>query len=126
MNDDRLHEVLAAVPRDAASEGFTAATMRRVQDRQKRRRRLPFVAAASITIALAGGALAVRQLGEVREERRIKALRAERQAIAAGLEELKRMTTEPPVVYVGGNDDIDVVLDVSKPQPAAVPVSWRE
>jgi predicted MPP superfamily phosphohydrolase len=126
MNDDRLHEVLAAVPRDAASEGFTPATMRRLRELQARRRRLPLVAAASITIALAAGALAVRQIGEVREERRLDALRAERQAIAAELEELKRMTAEPPVVYVGGNDDIDVVMDVSKPQPAAVPVSWRE
>ncbi|MHB0972437.1 MAG: hypothetical protein ACYC7A_09670 [Thermoanaerobaculia bacterium] len=126
MNDDRLRDVLAALPRDAASEGFTAATLERLRARQARRRRFPLVAAASLTLALAGGALAVRQIGEIREAERLEQLRAERAAIAAELEELKRLTAEPPVVYLGGNDQVDVVLDVSQPASDAVPVSWRD
>lgn len=126
MNDDRLRDVLAALPHEPASEGFTAATLGRLRARQARRRRVPLVAAASLTLALAGGAFAVRQMGEVREAHRLEQLRAERAAIAAELEELKRMTEAPPVVYVGGNDKVDVVLDVSQPAADAVPVSLRD
>lgn len=128
MNDDRLHDVLATLPRDAASDGFTAATMQRLRDRRARRRRMPLVAAASVVFALTAGALTVRQVSEIREERRLAALRAEQRAIAAELEELKALTDDQQaIVYVGGDENVDVVLDLSKPEAETnvKTVSWE-
>ena len=123
---DALRETLRGLPAATPSPAFTARVLARL-DRPPRPRRRPIpawvTAAATMAVLVAGlwGVAVGRQAWQ--EQRRREALRAESAALARELAALHKELAEPaPVLYLGGNEQVDVVLDVSAlPIAAAAP-----
>ncbi len=140
MTRDPLREALRSLPRERAGANFTPRLMARLAEE----RRLPALwslrgrlswrstwqtAAAAVVLAglLAAGGVALSRLAGGSEaggaipaapasrRARIERFEAERAHLAAELQELKRMAdTEDPVIYLGGDDRVDLVLDVGR------------
>jgi hypothetical protein len=127
MNDNHLDRglgrLLRELPREKAREGFTARVAARLPAAEPRRaasvpRYRLAVAAAALVVALGSAGLLRQQALEREEVRRAEV----RKALAEIRSEHERLTrelhaiSEPPVVYVGGNDDVDLVVDLSRVQ----------
>lgn len=131
VSDDRLHELLQALPRERAGRDFTAKVMRRLAESPPaspsatgtllpfpaQRRRLPgwsgwLVAAAALLLV----GLGLREWQHQREleesMRRIAELRGQFQELASELKALREEAAARPVVYLGGNENVDLVLDL--------------
>ncbi|HXT21544.1 MAG TPA: hypothetical protein VN811_01650 [Thermoanaerobaculia bacterium] len=123
---DALREALRSLPAAAPGLAFTTRVLARL-DRPARPRRRPIpawvTAAATMAVLVAGlwGVAAGRQAWQ--EQRRRAAMRAESAALARELAALHEELAEPaPVLYLGGNEQVDVVLDLSAlPIAAAAP-----
>jgi hypothetical protein len=122
MSDERLRAALRSLPPPTPGDAFTAQVMARLATAPGRRRGVaPRWAAAAAALALAAGlgwgavAFAGRQ--------RTAALRAETAALARELAALRAEAAQPgPLIYVGGNEEVDLVLDLAAlPMAAAVP-----
>ncbi len=120
--DDQLTRALRSLPRDQARPGFAEAVRRRLEERNHRRS----FAVAPLRLAVAAACLLLLVLG-AREWRhhhqrqqtaaRLAALESESRILAAELESLRRqLTMAEPVVYLGGNNDLDLVLDLAQLQ----------
>ncbi len=150
MNDDQLETALKSLPREQAGLGFTAGVLRRID--QPSLRFLPayrafrssrigagvfnrhainatIIVAAVLVLALG---LGWREMRQHQAAEHLQVLLAEKQELEAELESLRRLTARArPVVYLGGNDEIDLVLDLarfqrqggfgSKPSTATLP-----
>ena len=124
---DPLLAGLRALPREAAGEGFTARVLERL-DRAPVAARLDpnglpawRLAAAAALAALALGALvlslapALPPAAERARPARLDALEAEHASLAAELAEIRRLAEEPvPLLYLGGDDEVDLVLDLGR------------
>lgn len=130
LSDDQLGAALRSLPREAASPGFTAAVMARLAARENRnaevvafpgQRRLPawsgwLMAAAALLLC----GLGLREWQHQRELddslRRIAELRGQYQELAGQIAELKKEAAggSRPVVYLGGNREVDLVLDLDR------------
>jgi hypothetical protein len=134
--DSAVLGVLASLPREQASPGFTAAVLERARTAEKPAAelgwsRMTTLLAASlvlVTVVTAGVLERAHQKKELRG--RVDALRSEHEMLAHELAELKRASAEEPaVVYLGGDENVDVVLtldpkSVSTTSPgAAVPAA---
>ena len=124
MEDHGLGRLLRELPRERAREGFTARVLARLDAWPEpsvwRRPRLVFAAAALAAVMVSAGLLQVRaeRVEEVRktEARRIlRELRSEHESLKQELQEL----SGPPVIYLGGNEKVDLVVDLSRVQNAA-------
>jgi hypothetical protein len=125
MGEEELDRLLALLPPRTAAPDFTRRVLERLGRRPPARApRLRLAAAAClILIVLAGAAVSV--FHQRRERARLAAIRAEQRQIAAELEVLKRATrVADPVVYLGGDDRVDYVLDLRQFQPVQ-PASRR-
>lgn len=124
---DPLGEALRSLPRAAPREGFTERLLERADAPGPGRLPGPaiarWVAAATLaTIALAGALSLPRsplRPGSEHDRReRMEALEAERLRLSAELEEIRRLATtvhDPaPVLYLGGDEEVDVVLDLGR------------
>lgn len=120
MNDDRLSAALESLPREQAGPEFTAGVLRRIEPATPRwlpaerpaRRWAPLAAAALVVLTLGFGwrEWRHRQMAES-----LQALLAEKQALEAELESLRRLTRAArPVVYLGSDDEVDLVLDLER------------
>lgn len=126
---DHLRAALRSLPTAAPGAAFTARVVARLDRSLRpappRLRPVPaWVTAAATMAVLVGGVWGVavgRQAWQ--QEKRRAALRAESAAIARELQQLHEQVAAPaPVVYLGGNEQVDVVLDVSSlPIAAAAP-----
>jgi hypothetical protein len=132
MNDDRTRELLRALPRTNVSPSFTARVLARLDEPQQRHpARWPRLAvgATALTLAVvlvgAGAWRFERERSAARARAELELLRAEQQALAADLANLREATSTD--LYLGGNDNVDLVFDVSRGRrPAGVqPVSLR-
>ena len=123
--DDGLREALRGLPAATPGPAFTARVLARLDRPRARRAHVPaWVTAAATMAVLAGGLWGVtagRQAWQ--QERRRAALRAESAALARELAALHEEVAKPaPVLYLGGNEQVDVVLDLSSlPIAAAAP-----
>lgn len=133
---DRLPEALGralrALPRERAGAGFTRGVLDRLEAGGDRAARggprfsglapgaVRLAAASAVTAVALAGALTV--AGPVRERagapdraqraERLEALDAERARLANELAEIRRLAREPlPVVYLGGDESVDLVVD---------------
>jgi hypothetical protein len=125
MNDERLDEALRALPRPGASPDFTARVLGRVArgrftGERGSRGRIIGVAALAAAVLLAAP-LGMRRLGErtddaaARRAAQLRALRDEGARLAAELEDLRRLGEEEvPVIYVGSDHGVDLVLSVAR------------
>lgn len=132
----QLSELLAAMPREKASKGFTAQVLARIvaapaqgttsptratvsESKGLRWPLAPLLAAAAILcISLGFGGRELWHRHE-REEAvaRYETLRAEHEALEAELHRLRLLAVEArPVVYLGGDENVEYVVDLSAPQ----------
>ena len=121
MEDHRLGDLLRELPREQARPGFTARVLERLDSRERAPRR-PFrlalagAAAAAILAAVSTGIVTGvvmdRQAQSRKDEARriLQEIRAEHGRLEQEVHEL----SQPPVVYIGGNEDVDLVLDLGK------------
>jgi hypothetical protein len=114
--------ILRELPREQAREGFTTRVLAGVDKRPEpmawRRPRLVFATAALVALMASAGVLQYRADQQERhaEARRIlHELRSEHDSLKQELESL----SAPPVVYVGGNEQVDLVVDLSRVRNAS-------
>lgn len=119
MEDHRIGELLRGLPRERARTGFTARVVRNLDAPEAGRPALRWRPAAALTavllvaVALSAGLLHARKAESVRtaEARQIlEEIRAEHGRLAREVEEM----SEPPVIYLGGTEDVDFVVDLSR------------
>jgi hypothetical protein len=119
MEDHRLGDLLRELPREHARPGFTARVLDRLDAPERRFRPGPVFAAACaalLLVAVSGGVLMSRQPGsrdtiETAEAQQIlRQLRAEHERLERELYQIP----QPRRVYIGGNEDVDFVLDLGQ------------
>ena len=119
MEDHRIGELLRELPREHARTGFTARVIRNLDAPETGRpvvRWRPvaaLTAALLVAVALSAGLLQARKAESVRaaEARQLlEEIRAEHGRLAREVEEM----SEPPVIYLGGTEDVDFVVDLSQ------------
>lgn len=142
LDDRRLSALLGSLPRERARIGFASRVAARLDDPPGRPRsrvgRLRIAAVAGVAAGLAilvAGISLYRVSEEHRQERRIaevrralSEIRDEHRALAAEIERLPAAGSEPHVVYLGGDDQADYFVDLSRvdepktdpPVPAAL------
>lgn len=115
--DDELRRALREWPEEA-SPGFNRRLLERLGERPRRGRlRLRPAVAASCGALL----LALTLLGTLSPQRPFEAdpavpreeLLSEYRALEMELEQLRRLASEPPVLYLGGDETFDLVFDLA-------------
>ena len=137
-HDRRLSELLAALPRERAAADFTAGVLQRIEAAPqwpalqwpaprrpaprrpalRWRRQAPLLAAAALLfICLAFGGRELWHRHQYQEAvARLEALHAEHDALEAELHRLRRLAVETrPVLYLGGDETVEYVVDLSRP-----------
>ncbi|HEY0781802.1 MAG TPA: hypothetical protein VGE98_05045, partial [Thermoanaerobaculia bacterium] len=139
MEDQRLGEILRQLPRETARPGFTTRVLARLDGERPRRRapvhngRLRFALAASalVLVTVAAGRLrrdeprptptpastaAVAPAAVAQAQGTLRELRNEHDQLRRELEALRQPRGSAPssVLYVGGNDEMDLVIDLSR------------
>lgn len=123
---DRSLTLLSELPREQARPGFTGRILARLDERPAtpvwRRPRLVFATAALLAVTAMTASIGVVQVRAEREASRhaearrvLRELRSEHDSLKQELEEL----SAPPVLYIGGNDQVDLVVDLSRMRNAA-------
>ena len=142
LDDRRLSALLGSLPRERARTGFASRVAARLDDRPGRPRfragRLRIAVFAGVAAGLAGLVAGVSlyrfteerrsEEGRIAEVRRaLSEIRSEHRALEAEIERLPA-TSESNVIYLGGDDQADYFVDLSRvgepnnnpPVPAAV------
>jgi hypothetical protein len=115
MEDHRLGDLLRELPRESARPGFTTRVLRRLEAPERRRSmpRLALAGAMAATLAVTAGVLVDARrdaLEAVRAQQALQEIRAEHGRLEREVRELSR----PPLVYLGGNENVDLVLDLGQ------------
>lgn len=139
---DILH-ALRTLPREPAAEGFTARVLQRLDEPRRpapRFRLRPAAAGAALAALAAAVALVVGLRGTgtapappapqvaVRDARAaLEELRREQRRLERELTALSQLTaSDGPVIYIGGDETLDLVLDLGSEAPGTVqPASHR-
>jgi hypothetical protein len=123
VEDGKLTELLATLPRERASEDFTARVLQRIEATppQVSGQRWPMwtpllAAAALLFIALGFGGRELWHRHQVQESvARYKSLSAEHAALEMELRRLRRLAVVTrPVIYLGGDETVEYVVDLSR------------
>lgn len=127
MNDDQLSSALKSLPHEQASMGFTAGVLRRIDPPPPRLFPARWSFGATITRRAFGATITVvavlvlalgfgwREWRQHQAQQHMQVLLAEKRALEAELESLRRLTAEArPMVYLGGDDEVDLVLDLAR------------
>ena len=129
MKDHRLGELLRELPREHARPGFTARVLNRLESPE----RTPAIPRLALAGALAAFvAVGASMLMDARQEametararQTLEQIRAEHLRLA---QEVRDLSAPPPVVYLGGNEKVDLVLDLGKVggSEGATPVAYH-
>jgi hypothetical protein len=116
MEDHRLGDLLRELPGESARQGFTARVLNRLEAPERRRSmpRLALAGALAMTVltVTAGVLVDARRdaLEAVHARQALQEIRAEHGRLEREVQELSR----PPVVYLGGDENVDLVLDLGK------------
>lgn len=134
MEDHRLGDLLRELPREQARPDFTVRVLERLEMPAPvpRPRAGLLLAAATAVAMIAGVATGVRidrqtasrgATEEAQARQILEDLRAEHGRLELELREI----SQPPVVYIGGNEDVDLVLDLGKVREAegATPAAYH-
>jgi hypothetical protein len=121
MEDHRLGDLLRELPREQARPGFTARVLNRLEAPARRRwspwrvPRLALATALAVVLAAAAGVLVDARrdaIASARAERALAEIRAEHARLEREVQDLSAQ--QPSVVYLGGNEDVDLVIDLGK------------
>jgi hypothetical protein len=113
---DLLKDALLELPREHARPGFTARVLNRLDAPERRHALIPrFALSAALAVALAitAGVLVDARRNALADAQARQAL-AEIRAEHARLEREVQDLSQPSVVYLGGNEDVDLVLDLGR------------
>jgi|GEM_PF-2109151 len=121
MSDERIGKELRALPRERAPEDFTRRVLHHLP--RTKRRRVPAwgyrLATATAVILLLVVPMSLKHwsvsvnTGSEAMLAEIEAVRTEKERIEQELRQLREQAAEEsPVVYLGGNEDVGLVLDV--------------
>ncbi len=116
MEDHRLGDLLRDMPREHARPGFTARVLSRLDAPERRGALIPrfaLSAALALFLAVTAGVLVHARRDALAADHARQAL-AEIRAEHARLEREVRELSPPAVVYLGGTEDVDLVLDLGK------------
>ncbi len=121
---DPLLRALRELPRETASPDFTARVVERARTGEPETARLPRVAlAAAAALVLVSGIAAWRLEQERRRDAwldQVQAMQLESARLQRELDEL-RAAEAPPILYLGGDDQVDLFLDLAEdPRARAV------
>jgi hypothetical protein len=130
MEDHRTRQItdlLRELPAEHARPGFTARVLERLDAPLRTAPRRSFQralasAAALVAIAISAGLLVdwqVKHREAVEARQTLRELRAEHGRLQQELREI----SAPPVVYLGGDEKVDYVLDLGKVHDAEVVTS---
>lgn len=118
MEDHRIGDLLRELPRERARSGFTVRVLERLDAGEAGRpaflwRPVAVLAAAAFAaVAIPAGILmdqaADRKAAEARQI--LEEIRAEHSRLERQLEGL----AQPPVIYLGGDENVDFVLDLRR------------
>ena len=120
MEDHRLGDLLRELPREHARPGFTARVVNRLDAPERRRSipwripRLALATALTIVLTVTAGFLVKERrdaLANARAEQALAEIRAEHARLER---EVRELSDQPSVVYLGGNENVDLVLDLGK------------
>jgi hypothetical protein len=130
----RIAELLRELPREHARPGFTACVLEQLDAEPRNASRWSFrlapampaiTVAALLAVAISAGSLvewqgrARKHQEAARARQTLQELRAEHGRLEAELHAM----SEPPVVYLGGDEKVDYVLDLGKVRNAEVVTS---
>lgn len=139
MEDDRtrrtrqITELLRELPSEHARPGFTACVLEQLDAKPQNASRWSFrlapampaiTVAALLAVAISAGALIEWQRKARNHQEAVQALE-ELRAEHGRLEAELRAIAQPPVVYLGGDEQVDYVLDLGKVRDAEVVTSAR-
>lgn len=112
MKDERMGDLLRTLPKERAGEEFTSRVMGRLDQPPARKpARLVFAAAVFVMLLAVAGVFLYQQAEKARLREEIAILRAEYQALSLQLQQEDGVR---PVVYLGGDDRTDYVLDMNR------------
>ena len=133
MEDHRLGDLLRELPREHARPDFTARVLERLESAAPAPRptaRLALAMTAAVVVAAVSTGILIDRQTASREaieaaqaQRIVQDLRAEHGRLQRELREM----SQPGVVYIGGNEDVDLVLDLGKVRAAegATPAAYH-
>lgn len=137
MQDHSVGPLLRELPRESARPGFTQRVLARLDEpaeahrprshRPTLRPRLALAAAALIAVVISAGVVRYERF---REEARTAEARQVLREIRAEHQQLEReirALSEPPVVYLGGDEGMDLVVDLSNvpAEDGPLPATYR-
>lgn len=145
MKDEDIEKLLRSLPRQKATDEFTARLLAKLKDRTEGssspvprswlapKPLLAWMAALVLIGAVVTGLQSWFELRERAEAaRRVEALRNEYEALEKELEELRSLASaSQPVVELGGSEEVDILLDLrtftpaNERDPQAQPVGYR-
>jgi hypothetical protein len=117
MEDHRLGDLLRELPRETARPGFTARVLRRIEEPGRRfSSRLALAGALALTVTVAAGVRVETRRDAIETARAQQALQVlqDIRAEHGRLEREVRELSQPSVVYLGGNENVDLVLDLGR------------
>jgi hypothetical protein len=124
-SDRELDQALAKLPREGAPAGFSRRVLADLDGPTRSRAGARWLLAAGAAAALAVGLWLVPLTTPEPPQMDVGALEEEHRHLMAELESLKASLRESetmPVLYLGGNEQLDLVLDLGpiwRPEPAA-------
>jgi hypothetical protein len=137
LKRDPLLDALHGLPEEKASRGFTDRVLRRLDRSTRRRLAWRPAAIAAALAAMLAVSVTWWQRGEIEpppEDPRLKlaALQAEHRRLLEDWRQLERLRKkDEPVLYLGGNEHVDLVLDLRRVPPQSVmldvePAAYRQ
>ncbi len=115
MNDERVSQALKSLPREQAGLGFTAGVLRRIETppRLLPARWITATAMAAVMVLALG--FGWREWRHRQAAENLQVLLTEKHQLKAELDALRRLTAEArPVVYLGSDSQVDLVLDLGR------------
>ena len=135
MEDHSVGRLLRELPRETARPGFTQRVLRRLDEPAQAAAlpagRLPRLAMATMAVVAAlvvsAGAVWYEQSREAAKNAEARRLLQEIRAEHGRLERELRSLSEPPVVYLGGDEQMDLVVDLDKvpAEDGLAPATYR-
>lgn len=126
MEDHNLRQLLRDMPREQARTGFTSRVLAGLDAgpeprswRTWQQPRLVLATAALVAVVGSAGFLQVRadrheEMRKAEARKILQELRSEHESLERELRSLSE-----PVIYVGGNENVDLVVDLSRAQNAS-------